>query len=29
MSFTIPSALKWWQREIPDNVALCVDGEAM
>jgi len=29
MSFTIPSALQWWQREIPDNVALCVDGETI
>ncbi|MFA7441351.1 MAG: AMP-binding protein [Sphingomonadaceae bacterium] len=27
MSFTFASALKWWARDIPDNVAISVDGD--
>ncbi|MCC2602390.1 class I adenylate-forming enzyme family protein [Sphingopyxis yananensis] len=29
MSFTVASALNWWAREIPDNVALSVDDDAV
>lgn len=27
MSFTVESALKWWARELPGNVAISVDGD--
>ncbi|WP_336967499.1 class I adenylate-forming enzyme family protein [Sphingobium aromaticiconvertens] len=29
MSFTVASALKWWARDIPDTIALSVDGDAV
>jgi fatty-acyl-CoA synthase len=29
MSFTFASALRWWARDLPDNVALSVDDDAV
>ena len=29
MSFTFASALRWWARDLPGNVALSVDGDAV